>query len=176
MKRPRLFALGLIAAGALGVAATPATARPAYVSGIPNGSAVSCGACHVAAGGGGPRNDFGQDVEATMPFSGPNAETWSKLFCVDSDGDGQPNGQELGDPCGTWSPGDQNPGGPTSNPGDSASTTEANDTCDGAALETCALEPGGGGGCAAAGASPAVTGLGLLGGLLFCRRRRAVKG
>ncbi|EGZ29183.1 hypothetical protein PHYSODRAFT_537581 [Phytophthora sojae] len=42
---------------------------------------------------GGPNNDFGMDFVAAM-FQ------WTKDFCEkDSDGDGQTNGQELGDPC-----------------------------------------------------------------------------
>ncbi|OWZ14038.1 hypothetical protein PHMEG_00012541 [Phytophthora megakarya] len=42
---------------------------------------------------GGPNNDFGLDfVEAMF--------VWTRSFCEkDSDGDGQTNGQELGDPC-----------------------------------------------------------------------------
>ncbi|RLN94028.1 hypothetical protein BBJ28_00021158, partial [Nothophytophthora sp. Chile5] len=42
---------------------------------------------------GGPNNDFGLDFIGAM-FA------WTTEFCQkDSDGDGQTNGQELGDPC-----------------------------------------------------------------------------
>ena len=34
---------------------------------------------------------------------------WSALYLLDSDGDGQTNGQELGDPCGTWVRGEPAP-------------------------------------------------------------------
>ncbi|KAL7687562.1 hypothetical protein Plhal304r1_c022g0077751 [Plasmopara halstedii] len=43
--------------------------------------------------GGGPKNDFGLDFSEAMFI-------WTNSFCnKDSDGDGQTNGQELGDPC-----------------------------------------------------------------------------
>ncbi len=48
--------------------------------------------CHV---GGGARNDFGTDVEASIPCAGPNDATWAALLCADSDGDGKSNGAEL---------------------------------------------------------------------------------
>lgn len=49
--------------------------------------------------GGGPRNTFGLDFAA-------NGKSWNKVFCnLDSDGDGKTNGQELGDPCCEWIPG-----------------------------------------------------------------------
>lgn len=46
---------------------------------------------------------------------------WTQELCeADSDGDGRSNGQELGDPCCVWTPGQPLPGGPayiTSHPG-----------------------------------------------------------
>ncbi|KAE9037371.1 hypothetical protein PR003_g6593 [Phytophthora rubi] len=61
---------------------------------IPNGANVpGVQALGHDRDGGGPNNDFGQDFIAAM-FQ------WTKDFCEkDSDGDGQTNGQELGDPC-----------------------------------------------------------------------------
>lgn len=65
---------------------------------------------------GGPNNDFGLDfIEAMFK--------WTKTFCEkDSDGDGQTNGQELGDPCcefehrknekARWAEGVSHPGDP----------------------------------------------------------------
>ena len=76
----------LAVVAAIACVAQPSAARPEYVGGAPN---VVCASCHVSAAGGGDRNTFGKDVEASMPFSGPNDSTWKALFCVDSDGDGK---------------------------------------------------------------------------------------
>jgi uncharacterized protein (TIGR03382 family) len=153
----------------LALAATPSLARPEYVEGIPS---VDCGSCHVSAGGGGPRNDFGQDVEAKMPFTGPTDETWGILFCADSDGDGKTNGQELGDPCGAWRAGDASPG-QASNPGDDADTTDVEGECEGEAPPTCNLdEQPAGGGCSASTSTSLASAAALLGLLALRRRRR----
>ncbi|EGZ08717.1 hypothetical protein PHYSODRAFT_427501, partial [Phytophthora sojae] len=74
------------------------SARPAYVALLPNGDKVpgveALG--HVNPSGGGPNNDFGLDFASA-------GKSWTKEFCEkDSDGDGQTNGQELGDPCCEW--------------------------------------------------------------------------
>ncbi|ETN07985.1 hypothetical protein PPTG_12499 [Phytophthora nicotianae INRA-310] len=61
---------------------------------VPNGGNVpGVEAIGHERAGGGPNNDFGLDfIEAMFK--------WTKTFCEkDSDGDGQTNGQELGDPC-----------------------------------------------------------------------------
>jgi hypothetical protein len=51
---------------------------------------------HVATSGGGARNQFGKDFDEAE-------KAWTVSFCItDSDGDGQSNGQELGDPCCVW--------------------------------------------------------------------------
>lgn len=89
-------AAALIASVSLGV--EDAQAKPSYPGLIPNGT---CNTCHTA-GGGSPRNAFGLDVAA----NGPN---WSQLYDLDSDGDGFTNGEELGDPMGTWMSGDPDP-------------------------------------------------------------------
>jgi len=151
------------------IAALPSVARPAYETALPN---VNCGSCHVSAAGGGARNDFGQDVEASMPFAGPNDATWAALFCVDSDGDGKTNGQELGDPCGAWRVGDSDPDFSETNPGDAAATTDVVGECDGAEPQTCDLTPpADAGSCASTSTSP-MTGLALLGVALLALRRR----
>ena len=91
---------------------------------IPNGFTNTCANCHINPAGGGPRNAFGQEVEAnflTVPGSQGHVVWGPDLAGLDSDGDGKTNGEELQDPNGTWeiddpAPGDQslvtNPGVP----------------------------------------------------------------
>ncbi|KAF1327945.1 hypothetical protein FI667_g7233, partial [Globisporangium splendens] len=63
-------------------------------SNIPNARAVR----HKNPDGGGSKNVFGRD------FSRIGELDWNLALCLaDSDGDGQTNGQELGDPCCAWS-------------------------------------------------------------------------
>lgn len=77
---------------------------------IPNGGINECENCHLREEGGGPRNPFGSTVDGVAvgcnPFWGPG------IAGVDSDGDGRTNGEELGDPEGTWQAGDPPPGDP----------------------------------------------------------------
>src|SRR5262249_55439380 len=80
----------------------PAKAIPDYFGLIPNGSVLqsNCGTCHdentFPA-----RNAFGADF---------GANGWSPTVAQgDQDGDGRLSGQELGDPSGTWIPGDADP-------------------------------------------------------------------
>lgn len=92
---------------------------------IPNGNKYSCGTCHLDPAGGGDRNAFGREVEKRVSVGGTQ-EFWSPaLAAIDSDGDGKTNGQELGDPFGTWKSGQPNPGnfGAVTNPGDRSSAT-----------------------------------------------------
>lgn len=73
-------------------------AKPTFVSKIPNGANVDGVEAlgHVDPSGGGSRNDFGTAFDSA-------GFTWTKELCeADSDGDGQTNGQELGDPCCAW--------------------------------------------------------------------------
>jgi MYXO-CTERM domain-containing protein len=102
----------------VGMLAQDAQARSNRVDDVPNGSVLGCNTCH-----GNPfsmRNPFGVDVGATL--SGNDAD-WSALFDLDSDGDGCTNGQELGDPDGTWMIGDPDPAY-VSNPADASSFPE----------------------------------------------------
>lgn len=95
MLRPALLGSVGVLFGLLPLAAF---ASNPMLNDIPNGLAVGCVACHQQ------MNDpslnlFGQDVKAGFVGGLPN---WAALFDLDSDGDGQTNGEELGDPCGTW--------------------------------------------------------------------------
>uniref|UniRef100_A0AAV1T9N6 Temptin Cys/Cys disulfide domain-containing protein n=1 Tax=Peronospora matthiolae TaxID=2874970 RepID=A0AAV1T9N6_9STRA len=73
-------------------------AKPEYVARVPNGANVNGVAAlgHVNPSGGGANNEFGLKFRSV-------GETWTQDLCMDdSDGDGQTNGQELGDPCCEW--------------------------------------------------------------------------
>lgn len=102
-----LIAAGLLAAG------SRVEARAQRVGQIPNGGVSGCANCHVSAAGGGPRNLFGQMVEAdfltSVGFSG-RVQWGPELAKLDADGDGFTNGEELGDPEGLWKAGDADPG------------------------------------------------------------------
>jgi hypothetical protein len=85
---------------------------------IPNVPA-SCNTCHTT-GGGTPRNPFGLAVEELVTPNGEEVFWGAELAALDSDGDGFTNGEELGDPDGTWQEGDAAPGTPDeiTHPGD----------------------------------------------------------
>lgn len=90
--------------------------RPQRVVQVPNGEKFSCQTCHTGVGG--PRNDFGKEIEANYLEGG--VVVWnSELAALDSDGDGFTNGEELFDPEGSWKIGDENPevNGEVGNPG-----------------------------------------------------------
>lgn len=103
MPRASLFILVLAGAGCC-LGATPAHAEEAYQDRLPNGRVGGCATCHfVVFFGGGPRNAFGRDFA-------DNDRRWSAALAeLDSDGDGQTNGEELGDPCATWAVGEPPP-------------------------------------------------------------------
>jgi len=123
-----------ITGGALGilVVAGIALARPYFpgLNPVPNlanvpGNSTACQTCHVDAGGGAPLNAFGLTVQANLSAS--HEPDWSKIYNIDSDGDGFSNGLELGDPMGLWRPGQINPGSPSAvtHPGNSRSKPPA---------------------------------------------------
>ncbi len=82
--------------------------RPKRVNQIPNGNVNRCANCHVDPNGGGPRNLFGQLIEAkylTQPGSAGDVIWGPELAHEDADGDGFTNGEELQDSAGIWTGG-----------------------------------------------------------------------
>lgn len=96
-----------------------------YVARLPNGDKVpnvpAIGHVNPNGGSGGV-NSFGQAFDSM--------NKWTLSLCLtDSDGDGQTNGQELGDPCCTWVKGGADPHRTTgiTDPGNAAKkTSDAN--------------------------------------------------
>ena len=93
-------ALPTVTAAALFVCVPdPAVAFEKFITKIPNADKVpgikALG--HVDHNqGGGPRNQFGRAFQKAKFM-------WTPELCQeDTDGDGQTNGQELGDPCCSW--------------------------------------------------------------------------
>jgi len=88
-----------------------ATNTGAFLTTIPNGNVAQCVTCHTDMIG--PLlNPFGEDVKVTLHGVAVDAgakPVWSEICAKDSDGDGQTNGQELGDPCCTWQEGQTPP-------------------------------------------------------------------
>lgn len=97
--------------------------RSFRVNQVPNGSKNSCNTCHT--GYGGPRNDFGKQIETGYLDASGNVLWGPSLALLDSDKDSKTNGEELQDPNGDWKIGDPAPGtlSLVSNPGDPQSTT-----------------------------------------------------
>ena len=90
-----------------------------YRNRVPNGNVASCQTCHVKSDGGKPWNAFGEQIRKVGA-----PPVWADLVDLDADGDGQTNGQELGDPCGDWVMGATPPRtADISRPGDKASVS-----------------------------------------------------
>lgn len=90
--------------GCVSLWALDANARPQRIGEIPSAPA-GCQTCHRGASNPTrfPRNDFGDDVEATLTVPGRSGRVQWKMVCpLDSDGDGATNGLELGDPECDW--------------------------------------------------------------------------
>lgn len=188
-RRGRVAALAALTA-ALSCAPS-ALARPEFVARLPNGGSVPSVAAlgHVNPNGGGATNAFGANFGGSV-----GRGAWTTALCVmDSDGDGQSNGLELGDPCCAWAAGAGAPAFTTglSHPGLATSVSPRN--CSAAApcatgVNPCAPTPPAGGGGNVddgddddEGASPAVIGGAVAGGalvlgglgLVMYRRQRA---
>ncbi len=97
MSRLSQVVLVVLVCGSMVLALATAEARGFRQSEYPNGMQLGCEGCHVFPGG--PRNDLGLQVEQTL--DGDHVD-WSAIYQLDADGDGFTNGQELGDPEGTW--------------------------------------------------------------------------
>lgn len=96
-------------------------ARTHRVSQIPRGDSFGCTSCHATAAGGGNFTPFGTTTISGLVGTGTTATLdldWSKIYMIDSDRDGFTNGEELGDPNGTWKIGDPDPSGAFFHPGD----------------------------------------------------------
>lgn len=92
---------GLAAATLMMGFSADADARPFRPGLLPNGDVNTCANCHVSPAGGGARTAFGEDVRANVSIGGMEF-FWADVCNLDSDGDGQTNGEELGDPCCIW--------------------------------------------------------------------------
>ncbi len=112
---PLVSVLAGAALALVALAPAPAAARSFRVSQVPNGGGFGCVLCHVSGNGGGPRNAFGSAVEETLVDGNVN---WAAVYDQDPDDDGFTNGEELGDPDGTWTIGDPAPRVAPTNPND----------------------------------------------------------
>lgn len=136
----RLVPAGLIAVLLVSMSSV-VEARPFRVAEIPNGEHRSCETCHETDGGI-IFNAFGSDVRSFLVGDGAASGRhvdWAALAGRDSDGDGFTNGQELGDPDGTWRSGDADPASVPSAPGDPGSVPVSGACGDGqlSPAETC---------------------------------------
>lgn len=95
-----------------------AVARNAFSSDVPNGLAFDCGSCHIDIDQALNLTWFGTDIALRYDDYDNPKPGWSDVYHLDSDGDGLSNGEELGDPCGVWEPGDEAQYEEVSNPGD----------------------------------------------------------
>ncbi len=107
----------LVALAAVALLALTASAFPGDLNGMPNGQSYGITLGH-------PNGNKKQTTGIARGYYGAG-QRWSQAFCqADSDGDGQSNGLEMGDPCCVWTQG-ATPMFTTglSNPNSAASTT-----------------------------------------------------
>lgn len=98
-----------LAGFALGTGVFPSLRFIPNLENVP-GTTVECQVCHAGSQGG-SLNAFGETVRAHLNAS--RQPDWSAIRNLDSDGDGYTNGQELGDPTGSWTPGSPDPSSPS---------------------------------------------------------------
>ena len=94
----------------LTMAVSSVSSRPKRPGQIPNGAVNKCANCHIDPAGGGPRNPFGQMVEANFLNATGDVIWGPALASLDADSDGVSNGLELQDPNGLWAIGQAAPG------------------------------------------------------------------
>jgi hypothetical protein len=113
------FALRVLTALAL---SSSVCAYQNYIARYPNGNIVPCGSSSEAFG------HAGCDSGSRSYIFGQGNQYWSASYCQqDTDGDGKTNGDELGDPCCSWTPSSGSPRRTTdvSHPGEKSSVTSA---------------------------------------------------
>lgn len=121
-RQPAAWGAGVLMALALGSIASGAVASDIvdYNPYVPNALVNDCVTCHQDVTGI-DVNPFGLDVQNNKGGDGVPPD-WAAVCNLDSDGDGQTNGQELGDPCCEWSAGAAPPrSSDISNPGEASS-------------------------------------------------------
>jgi len=112
--------LGFVLWGTVG-----ADARSAFGVDLPNGLVHDCDACHIDINAALNLTWFGADVAlAYDDYRDPRVH-WDRVYSLDSDRDGQTNGEELGDPCGVWLRGTDPQYEEVSNPGSASSLLES---------------------------------------------------
>lgn len=136
IRRAAPFGIGLVIT-VLGLATTPARAYESYPGLVPNpasavasnGTTKKCITCHNNPDGGtgcGGATSYPATAHCLNPFgmafSSAGVQWNDALAALDSDGDGFTNGEELQDPMGLWTPGNDYPGVPAyaTRPGDAA--------------------------------------------------------
>ncbi|MEW5851417.1 MAG: hypothetical protein AB2A00_21690 [Myxococcota bacterium] len=129
MRRPT-GPLRLVLALAVCAAPSGALASEDFIDDVPNGETAdgpNCSACHTI---GANQDAFGQAVKAQRDGNG-GVISWPALYSGDADGDEFTNGEELGDPCGVWTPGATPAFATFTDPGNPASKPAAHtvDTC-----------------------------------------------
>ena len=98
-----------------------AVARNAFSSDVPNGLVFDCASCHIDIDYALNLTWFGTDIALNYEDYDNPRPGWIDVYRLDSDGDGQSNGEELGDPCGIWNSGEEPLYEEISNPGDAQS-------------------------------------------------------
>lgn len=179
--KPTALKLVLAALAVPALTSTSAAAFSSFQTEVPNGAVNRCQTCHERASGGNPWNAFGDllfttnggtpDQSRTVNASGADFIWWNAAICgADPDGDGQTNGQELGDPECVWTGGAAARTSDISKPGDGASTSADPDGTGGGAAE--GEGEGGGGGGGDGGCFGSAQAAALLPALLVLRRTR----
>lgn len=124
IRQPTIWfaSLGVGACFAFALSSASASDLYDYDPNIPNGPVNTCITCHTTLEGI-DLNSFGLDVQNNKAGDAVPPD-WAAICGLDSDVDGQTNGQELGDPCCEWSTGQPAPRTTDiANPGDDTDTS-----------------------------------------------------